>query len=476
MNTESKPSKIFISYSHDSEAHTDRVLELADRLRQDGIDANIDQYEQAPSQGWQRWMLNEIEDAQFVLIICTEQYDRRFRGKEEVGKGKGVTWEGTIVTQELYDSQGRNLKFIPVLLNSNDESFVPLPLRSSNIYKLDRENGYQLLYRRLTDQHETPAPPLGNVTKLPVRDRGQSAGENLSPKTKPNSPPGQPSTVNPILNLVMKSKNILRVVVASPSDVQTERDLLDITVIPELNRGIAKAYNLVLELCRWETDAYPGFHLDGPQGLIDGILKIDECDILIGIFWKRFGTPIQSGATGTEHEFLTAYQAWQKKGSPEIMMYFKEKEFTPTERDLEQMQGVFNFKNNLPKEGLYWKFKDERDFESLVRQHLTRVVEKIAAQPHENKLNPIDVQAIPDIETIYQLVEDALTNEDLTKLCQTQFPKVYNLFTGGQTKDQKVGLLVDYTTRQFEIPKLLIAIEKINSNAYARFRDNQSKS
>jgi SEFIR domain/Effector-associated domain 7 len=215
MNTESKPSKIFISYSHDSEAHTDRVLELADRLRQDGIDANIDQYEQAPSQGWQRWMLNEIEDAQFVLIICTEQYDRRFRGKEESGKGKGATWEGTIVTQELYDSQGRNLKFIPVLLNSNNEGFVPIPLRSSNIYKLDRENGYELLYRRLTDQHETPAPPLGTVTKLPVRDRGQNTGENSSSETKTNSTPTQPSTTNfskksivALLNKALSSNDI----------------------------------------------------------------------------------------------------------------------------------------------------------------------------------------------------------------------------------------------------------------------------
>jgi hypothetical protein len=194
MNTASNPSKIFISYSHDSEDHREQVLKLADRLRDEGINCRIDRYEEAPSQGWAKWMMDEIDAAKFVLIICTEQYDRRFRGKEEIGKGKGATWEGTIVTQALYDSQGSNSKFIPVLLNSNDEGFVPLPLRSSNIYKLDRENGYQLLYRRLTDQHETPAPPLGTVTKLPVRDRGQNVQGNSSPKPKPSSPPAQPST------------------------------------------------------------------------------------------------------------------------------------------------------------------------------------------------------------------------------------------------------------------------------------------
>jgi hypothetical protein len=40
--------RVFISYSHDSDEHSDRVLELADRLRGNGIDAIIDQYIQFP--------------------------------------------------------------------------------------------------------------------------------------------------------------------------------------------------------------------------------------------------------------------------------------------------------------------------------------------------------------------------------------------------------------------------------------------
>jgi hypothetical protein len=269
MNTASKPLKIFISYSHDSEAHQERVLELADRLCQDGLAAKIDQYEPAPSQGWANWMLDEIEAAEFVLIICTEQYERRFRGKEELGKGKGVTWEGSIVTQALYDSQGRNLKFIPVLLSSNDESFVPLPLRSSNIYKLDRADGYQLLYRRLTNQHETPAPVIGTVKKLPVRDRRQNFQDNSFSNPSPSSIPKQPS----------------------------------------------------------------------------------------------------------------------------------------------------------------------------VRQ-------------------------------IRQLVEDVLSDDDLSNLCQDEFPQVYKQFTTGQTQSQRIRLLVEYVERQREVPKLLNEIEQINPNAYAEFMNN----
>ena len=55
-------------------------------------------------------------------------------------------------------------------------------------------------------------------------------------------------------------------------------------VIEELNRGVADDRDLRLELIRWETDAYPGFHSAGPQGIIDPILEIEACDILLGIF------------------------------------------------------------------------------------------------------------------------------------------------------------------------------------------------
>jgi len=57
---ESEHPKVFISYSHDSAEHQERVLSLADRLRQDGIDAMVDQYAPTPPDGWPLWMDLEI--------------------------------------------------------------------------------------------------------------------------------------------------------------------------------------------------------------------------------------------------------------------------------------------------------------------------------------------------------------------------------------------------------------------------------
>jgi hypothetical protein len=116
---------------------------------------------------------------------------------------------------------------------------------------------------------------------------------------------------------------VLRLVVASPSDVKDERDALA-EILEEVNRDTVGPARLHLELSRWETDAYPGFHAEGPQGLIDPILKIEDCDVLIGIFWTKMGTPTPGGRTGTEHEFHTAFQSWKRSDRPQIMAYFFE--------------------------------------------------------------------------------------------------------------------------------------------------------
>jgi SEFIR domain/Effector-associated domain 9 len=189
MSIESLPPKVFISYSHDSQSHKDRVLALADRLRDDGIDCNIDQYEQSPSEGWQRWMLNEVEAADLVLVVCSEPYDRRFRGREEAGKGKGAIWEGGVIIQELYDTQGLNSKFIPIVLTTDDSKFIPSPLRSATHYRLIAANDYDLLYRRLTNQHSTPKQDLGKLRKLDRRERKQLFPDVL---------PTDSSSTNPI--------------------------------------------------------------------------------------------------------------------------------------------------------------------------------------------------------------------------------------------------------------------------------------
>jgi hypothetical protein len=161
------PPKVFVSYSHDSPEHKSRVRDLSDRLRREGIDSNLDQYEQSPPEGWPRWMERQIEEADFVLVVCTATYERRYRGAEDPGRGLGGSWEGAILTQHLYEAQANNASFIPVLFTPSDGAHIPFVLRGATHYRVDTEEGYIRLYRHLTAQPEVRRPGLGNRRVLP---------------------------------------------------------------------------------------------------------------------------------------------------------------------------------------------------------------------------------------------------------------------------------------------------------------------
>jgi hypothetical protein len=77
----------------------------------------------------------------------------------------------------------------------------------------------------------------------------------------------------------MKQARILKIVVASPGDVQAERDRIP-AIVDELNKGIADERGVRLEVYRWETDAFPAFHPRGPQGQIDSCLRIEDCCLM----------------------------------------------------------------------------------------------------------------------------------------------------------------------------------------------------
>ncbi len=170
-----RPPKVFISYSYDSDSHKERVLGLADRLRADGIDCHIDRYEMSPTEGWPNWLARHIEDSDFVLVVCTEVYATRFNGGGGRSSGLGVTWEGAIITQNIYETAHNNGKFIPVIFSQDDSKFRPAILRAATYYNVGTEDGYEDLLRRLTNQPPFPKPELGEIKTLPPRRRNQTA-------------------------------------------------------------------------------------------------------------------------------------------------------------------------------------------------------------------------------------------------------------------------------------------------------------
>ncbi|MCK4472874.1 MAG: hypothetical protein KAW49_13925, partial [Anaerolineae bacterium] len=64
-----------------------------------------------------------------------------------------------------------NTRFIPVLFKSGKAEYIPIPLQGATYYSVDTEQGYEDLYRRLTDQPRTTKPKLGKLRRLPPRER-----------------------------------------------------------------------------------------------------------------------------------------------------------------------------------------------------------------------------------------------------------------------------------------------------------------
>jgi serine/threonine protein kinase len=160
--------RVFISYTHETDAQKEQVLQLAQRLRRDGMDCRLDRFIMSPPEGWPHWTRRELEQADFVLVICTELYRSRFDHRGEVPHGAG--WEAGLIQQALYDSDSRNEKFIPVLLTDGSERHVPGPLRGASRYRIEAE--YEALLRRLTGQPEVVPAQLGQVPQLPAQPQG----------------------------------------------------------------------------------------------------------------------------------------------------------------------------------------------------------------------------------------------------------------------------------------------------------------
>jgi hypothetical protein len=161
--------KVFISYSHQGSDYEKKVLQFANRLRSEGIDANIDLYEESPDEGWPRWMENQITNADFVLVVCSKSYYEKCYS--DTKKGKGVPWEVNIVYQYIYDASSQNTKFIPVYFSAEDKQYILTPLRPFTFYNVGVQDGFNDLYWRLRGVAITQRPPLGKLRPLPGREQ-----------------------------------------------------------------------------------------------------------------------------------------------------------------------------------------------------------------------------------------------------------------------------------------------------------------
>lgn len=152
---------------------------------------------------------------------------------------------------------------------------------------------------------------------------------------------------------------IIRVLVASPSDCVHERK-----IIPEVIAAWNAVHSLdraaVIEPVLWETHSYP--ELGGrPQGIINKQL-VEHCDILVGTFWTRMGTPTGAAASGTAEE-IEKFRAAKRP----VLLYFSSAPVVPESLGHAQYQALLKYRSELGQDGLY------SAYDSLAKRILMRV-------------------------------------------------------------------------------------------------------
>lgn len=149
-------TRVFISYSHDSEEHTQFVLELAERLLEDGFNCVLDFYlDETPSEGWQVWLEAELAAADFILVICTPTYLQRYQ-HNQVLDNDAAEFAGLVITQAIYTDFAKQTKFVPILPPEGKLHDIIPPLQGQNAFELmtDYLGLHQLLRNKPLKMHK----------------------------------------------------------------------------------------------------------------------------------------------------------------------------------------------------------------------------------------------------------------------------------------------------------------------------------
>lgn len=183
--------------------------------------------------------------------------------------------------------------------------------------------------------------------------------------------------------------NVLKVMIASPGDVVTEREIIT-QELYRWNDANAVSRELMLQPVKWETHTSPqmGAH---PQEILNERLLLDA-DIVVGIFGTRIGTATIDFISGSVEEIKKHVAAGKL-----AMLYFSHVPVDPNSVDQKQWLALQAFKRECKTGGLYAEYSNVDQLRTNFGHHLTielnrpkyRCLIKPAAtiEPHEPELS-----------------------------------------------------------------------------------------
>lgn len=159
---------------------------------------------------------------------------------------------------------------------------------------------------------------------------------------------------------------VVRILVASPSDVLTGRDAIE-AAINRWNIDHASDSGVILLPVRWETSATAEIG-GAPQDIVNRQL-VETADVLIGIFGTRLGSPTASNVSGTAEEI----QQFIETGRP-ATVYFSNERVAIDDIEPDQLVSLQAFRKNLRGRGLLGEYDSDQSLQTQVYSYLVRTV------------------------------------------------------------------------------------------------------
>ena len=179
-----KAPRVFLSYSYDSSDHRAWVMELATRLRGDGVETILDKWELEPGDQLPEFMERAVRENDFVLIICTPGYkDRSDR------RAGGVGYEEDIMTAEVFTERNQR-KFKPVLRSGDWKDAAPTWLTGKLYVDLkgesySEEQYHELLQSLLGTRPKAPPVRFAVAREEPAANTDRSPAEETEKAFEP---------------------------------------------------------------------------------------------------------------------------------------------------------------------------------------------------------------------------------------------------------------------------------------------------
>lgn len=151
--------KVFVSYSWDDPSHEKWIVDFTNELRKNSIDAEIDKFiTQEGTVNLNQMMVEKIREADFTIIVMTENYAKRADSFEG-----GVGFESQLLLNLVRTDSN---KIIPILKkNSKSENVIPFFLQGFEYINFTNAADFAQSFQRVLNKiNKTPMyhkEPLG---------------------------------------------------------------------------------------------------------------------------------------------------------------------------------------------------------------------------------------------------------------------------------------------------------------------------